>query len=139
MRANLSVEKRRERISCAELSRFRKPASNVNLLTSSSEAQRRRREADEETNSAFIRHKVVSVIPPESPDRANSDSHIPIKEHDLISDRQYGFHYGRSTGDLIVYLTRVGFIESSVSLDIEKNCLEDRPNDCGMNSRCFPS
>lgn len=28
-----------------------------------------------------------------------------LEEHDLISDRQYGFRHGRSTGDLLLYLT----------------------------------
>lgn len=50
-----------------------------------------------------------------------------LEEHQLISDRQYGFRHGRSAGDLLVYLThRWGeAIESrgealAVSLDIAK-------------------
>ncbi|CAH2094107.1 unnamed protein product [Euphydryas editha] len=50
-----------------------------------------------------------------------------LEEHDLISDRQYGFRHGRSTGDLLVYLTHrwASAIESqgealAVSLDMAK-------------------
>lgn len=50
-----------------------------------------------------------------------------LEEHQLISDRQYGFRHGRSAGDLLVYLTHrwAEAIESkgealAVSLDIAK-------------------
>lgn len=50
-----------------------------------------------------------------------------LEDHDLLNDRQYGFRQGRSTGDLLVYLTHrwASTIESqgealAVSLDVAK-------------------
>ena len=50
-----------------------------------------------------------------------------LEDHDLLSDRQYGFRHGRSTGDLLVYLTHRWSVavESqgealAVSLDVAK-------------------
>ncbi|XP_052750997.1 uncharacterized protein LOC128200723 [Galleria mellonella] len=50
-----------------------------------------------------------------------------LEDHDLLSDRQYGFRHSRSTGDLLVYLTHrwASAIESqgealAVGLDIAK-------------------
>lgn len=71
LRAKLNVKKSRGRSSYSEFRLFRKPASNVNLLTSRlSEAHSRRREADEASSSwveLFIRYKVVpaAAVPPD--------------------------------------------------------------------------
>ena len=57
----------------------------------------------------------------------NSQLLVYLKDHRLINDRQYDFRHGRSTGDILVYLTYrwAAAIESkveglAVSLDMAK-------------------